>query len=495
MLPHTPDLIHRLRLGGDDAHEGVRQHVINTIDRLPAGFREWAISEAGRRVEGDTYGWRGGAASAFICNLNREIDLSPTMGLSDAHICANAERLAEMDLMEGKVEVEDYAKTLKTHRKNLRREAWRGAEMFALRHKLVGRGGSKYVSSQGRRTRRQQRRRWDKFSDNIQFKNKADGNQISLTNIRRGAARGRFAELYTFCKGLELTAKANGFGWMAVTLTTPGRFHPNPAGAAGKWDGSSPLESHRFIHRGWRRVRDVLRKNEIDTAGFRVTEPHRDGCAHWHAMVMFHKNDQAEVERAIRGQFRGERAAHIEIGDDHKGSFSNYCFKYLQKTLTDSDSDSGEDKYAEQADAWRGIWGVRAFQFWGMPSFGAWRTLRRIGEPPSDKRLAMAWRAARGGDIQKFVALAGGVCVRVRDRPIRTCTIEDTGECGEVIRRKAVKNMNTLAIEIAPASQWTRAISTVIGNGPRRATPNSTPNPNPSQEGVWRPPKPRGATD
>lgn len=285
----------------------------------------------------------------------------------------------------------------------------------------------------------------------------ADVVAASVTNPRI-----RRAEVMMRCAGFEKMAEFMGHEAVFLTLTCPSRFHrftgsgkPNPA-----WSGATPNDGQRHLSALWAKVRAALKRRSIHCYGFRVAEPHHDGCPHWH-MLLF-------VDPAQRGWFSaadfvagkakhgdgligligaatladtpGERgAAHhrftAELIDPSKGSATGYIAKYISKNLdgiTEQGASVGLD-YASGTDArdgsrrvraWASLRGLRQFQQIGGPSVTVWRELRRLREAGSTateqlELFEKSRAAADRGDWMAYCMLMGGPDTAPRDMPLR----------------------------------------------------------------------------
>lgn len=109
----------------------------------------------------------------------------------------------------------------------------------------------------------------------------------------------RNAGLMVRIAGFETVADDLGHVGEFITLTCPSRFHA-VAAASGernpKYDGSTPRDASAYLQRVWARIRSALAKEGIKIYGFRVAEPHHDGCPHWHGLFFM----PAEQRRCFR---------------------------------------------------------------------------------------------------------------------------------------------------------------------------------------------------
>lgn len=297
-----------------------------------------------------------------------------------------------------------------------------------------------------------------------------DDESIPLADVVAGSVtnpRIRRAEMMMRCAGFEKMAEFHGHEAVFLTITCPSRFHrftgsgkPNPA-----WSGATPNDGQRYLTALWARVRAALKRRAIHYYGFRVAEPHHDGCPHWH-MLLF-------VDPAQRGWFSasnfvagkakhgaglvgligaaaladtpGERGAidhrfTAELIDPSKGSATGYIAKYISKNL-DGLTENGESvglDFASGADArdgahrvraWASLRGLRQFQQLGGPSVTVWRELRRLRDagPTDTEQLELFEKsraAADRGDWMAYCMLMGGPTTAPRDMPLRPAYVE-----------------------------------------------------------------------
>ena len=109
-----------------------------------------------------------------------------------------------------------------------------------------------------------------------------DAAQASVSNkaIRRG-------ELMTRIRGCEEWAEARGLAGIFTTNTCPSRFHAQlkSGGFNPKHNGESPSDAQAWLSRQWAKTRAKLARDGVPVMGFRVAEPHHDGCPHWHMLL------------------------------------------------------------------------------------------------------------------------------------------------------------------------------------------------------------------
>lgn len=261
----------------------------------------------------------------------------------------------------------------------------------------------------------------------------ADGEIVTLLAAMQASTANpeiRRGELMTRIKGAEEWAAARGMVGMFTTNTLPSRFHAAhfKGGKNANYDGSTPRDGQAWLCKTWARSRSALARYReprrygcrgcgrrggqslfgadlyergLPFFGFRVAEPHHDGCPHWH-MLLFVDRRHAE---ALRGLLRAywlqdsgdepgaeqHRFKAVEI-DPKKGDAAGYVAKYIAKNI----DDTGLAAHLDEADgvtleigtasgnkarrvlAWASAWGIRQFQAVGQPPVTVWRELRRV---------------------------------------------------------------------------------------------------------------------
>lgn len=305
-------------------------------------------------------------------------------------------------------------------RRRLRRTVKQATATANLHLGLVGgQEGFKHCTPFERSLRNQQKARWRAYAEKKELA--CGDKKIKLMDVMEGAGKRKMAELYALMKGLESFAGAAEKTWAFVTLTAPPNMHPNPSHGKNTWDGTTPDQAHAWLHDAWHRAEARLRKLGIVISGLRVAEPHKDGCPHWHVLIFADPFEMAEIEATLREQEEWATDAGMKfVRSNGKASAASYAFKYVMKTVNSIEQLGGE---AGTVDAWRSTWGIRAFQWFGMPGVGLWRDLRRLKECPPEPRLAGIWHAAKRGDGHAFIGLAGGLNRKARERPVRATVV------------------------------------------------------------------------
>jgi hypothetical protein len=232
----------------------------------------------------------------------------------------------------------------------------------------------------------------------------------------------RRTELMTRLRGMEELAKEKGHQAYFITWTAPAMLH----GSSSKWNYSTPKQTQSYLCGQWAKARAKVARKGLEFSGARVTEPHKDGCPHWH-MLVFVSEDQAKELLTIlreyatqheKEEIEGNESIRFDVkklDPNHPGGGSavGYIAKYIAKNINaahvqkeqDNDSDLKLDSAAERVRAWASLWNVRQFQFFGAAKVSVWRELRRLKNPQLIGRLAYIHDAADGGRWAEFQKL------------------------------------------------------------------------------------------
>ncbi|WP_343602250.1 replication endonuclease [Roseateles sp.] len=242
--------------------------------------------------------------------------------------------------------------------------------------------------------------------------------EASLSNPthRRNALMARI-------KGIEASAKAKGHIGLFLTLTCPSRMHARlgKTGAPNEtYDGTFPGRAHSYLRRVWSNALREAAHQDLTPYGLRVVEPHHDACPHWHVLA-FVAADQADTLSAIvrRHALRDSpnepgaqvRRFTVERIDPSKGSAVGYVAKYVSKSIDgegvdkDNESDGTGQATARRQIAWARTWGIRQFQFFGVPPITPTRELYRVaGETLPGNALAELHAACKANDYAAWLA-------------------------------------------------------------------------------------------
>lgn len=263
----------------------------------------------------------------------------------------------------------------------------------------------------------------------------------------------RRAELMVRIRDTEKEALRAGHVGMFFTVTCPSKFHPVHSATCRrnrKYNGATPRDAQDYLTALWARMRSRFKDHDIKVYGVRVAEPHHDGTPHWHLLLWMPEGSIEHVTSIIKGyaleEDSDEHGAQqyrfdSERMDPNKGGAISYIAKYISKNVNGQQF-AEFDKYgkplessAPRIEAWAGVWGIRQFQFIGMPSVTVWRELRRIstdklsfiqdwentfGFSERVKTLMAAMRdACDRSEFDRYMQLMGGPCVPREFRPAR----------------------------------------------------------------------------
>jgi Bacteriophage replication gene A protein (GPA) len=264
-------------------------------------------------------------------------------------------------------------------------------------------------------------------------------------------------ELMTRIRGCGEWADAQGMACMFTTNTAPSRFHAQlkSGGKNKKYDGSNPAQAQAWLTATWARCRAQLHREGLRVMGFRVAEPHHDGCPHWHMMIFVKPIDFSRVSEVMRGHWlrepeRGSDTNRIKIVkiDKCKGTAAGYIAKYIAKNIDDyqishhRDDDFTDavieqsDSPARRVDAWASCWRIRQFQAIGQPPVTVWRELRRTTKEAAaggSDTLIIAWLAVhRKGEKMacwnSYMAAQGGAMCKRKDYKLCTYAVRKIGK-------------------------------------------------------------------
>jgi hypothetical protein len=330
-------------------------------------------------------------------------------------------------------------------RRSLRRAHARHVEGAAISLGIVNKRGDKYVSEESRVRRQQLAQRNAGMLAN-QLATNEEGDTYSLAELAALSVSNpaiRRGELMVRIRGLEELASEAGHVAEFVTLTCPSRMHSTLSGSGERnprFDGTLPRDAQDHLRNVWALARSAFVRAGLRVYGLRVSEPHHDGCPHWHLLVFMPAWCDGEAKRRAAPRFRAimrryaladspsERGAwkhrvKLVSIDAAKGTAAGYVAKYVAKAVGDVDVDAAIAEYGVSAEntsglkdradkgvssmspvaAWARTHGIRQFQFFGTPPVGLWRAVRRLSSDDVAGHwwLMKAWLAS-----QKIVSQA-----------------------------------------------------------------------------------------
>lgn len=265
----------------------------------------------------------------------------------------------------------------------------------------------------------------------------------------------RRGELMLRIRGFEEVADKVRHVGMFWTITCPSKYH-SVGGTNAKYTefGSpTPRDAQAYLADAWKRIRSALHRRGVRPYGFRIAEPHTDGCPHWH-MLLFVTPEHAKLMEAVITIYAmredGDEAGavqnrvklvRIEAG---KGTAAGYIAKYVSKNI--DGAGVGDHKVFENGSTyiiapdlfgnmeftasqrvtyWSQVWGIRQFQQIGGVPVGVWREVRRLSEESvrnAPAPIREAYQAAqkvesenpaiaRRADYARFIWAMGGPTV------------------------------------------------------------------------------------
>ena len=279
----------------------------------------------------------------------------------------------------------------------------------------------------------------------------------------------RRAELMLRISDTEAESRRMGHVGMFYTITAPSRFHPvisensvrNP-----KYDGSTPRDAQAYLQKVWARTRAALARENLGIYGIRVVEPHHDGTPHWHLLIWMKREDTKRINQIMQSHAEADTSEElydrrgrkttarfkVERINYTKGTAAGYVAKYISKNINGEQftregvANDDKDRYgheltsiAPRIESWAAVWGIRQFQFVGLPSVTVWREVRRLNEKHIDElaaweaatrperrvadRLHQIRKAANAGQWDQFLRLMGGPNLPRKQRPIKPWTM------------------------------------------------------------------------
>ena len=367
-------------------------------------------------------------------------------------------------------------------RRQLRKRVGRAFEAGNIRLGYVNYHGEPFASTEAVLARLAQNRRNAAALAATLVQNE-NGQQFSIAELAEKTTANkaiRRGELMFRINGFEQIARECGDQGIFVTWTCPSRFHavqhsgkPNP-----KYDNSTPREANAYLGKMTALCRSALARRGIGLYGFRIAEPHHDGCPHWHLLLFVRptaKYKTAHLQdvagRAIRimkryawRMDRGEPGAFARRLDVKRidwaiGSAAGYIIKYVAKNIDGVAEHKTKEGYvitpdtegdieltpSARVESWAACWGIRQFQQWGGAPVTVWRELRRIEESMLNEAPAAmrrAWDAVQKIDGEKracwaeYLRAQGGALVPRKELVVTLAKDEKTviGRYGETQR-------------------------------------------------------------
>jgi hypothetical protein len=310
--------------------------------------------------------------------------------------------------------------------RNLRKEHGRRFEHEQIRRGVVCKNNP-YISKESALKQRKRNAENAALLDNIVLENE-NGQQYTVGELAAlGMANkaNRRGELMTRIRGFEEIANELGHVSVFATITCPSKFHA-AGGDNKKYDGSTPRQGQAHLVNVWACIRAACHRRGIRPYGFRIAEPHTDGCPHWHLLlwVPAHQLDALNAiitkhALSVDGNEAGAQQNRVKLVriEAGKGSAAGYIIKYVCKNVDGIDDHKDRDGWtvapdlladgtieltpSQRVSYWSQKHGIRQFQQIGGAPVGVWRELRRIREEKiigAPEEITAAWRAVQKTD-------------------------------------------------------------------------------------------------
>lgn len=360
--------------------------------------------------------------------------------------------------------------------RRLRRAHGQRVEAAAIKGGIVRRGLWPYASQDGIERRKDQQRRNARAMDKAVLRDEQTGQEIQLSDIVESSVSNpeiKRAELMVRIRGADAYRAEQGWSCELWTITAPSRFHAQRSlgeyvsEANPNYDGSTPKQVQGYISSVWAKARAAWARRGLVVTGLRTAEPHHDGCPHWHIVVYGPRRDLRFARRLTR--VYALRDTPNEMGArEHRFNYreavggqagARYAAKYVAKNINGAgmegkhDQESGRKISAsvERVSAWAANWGIRQFQFFGMPRVGVWRCLRRFRDPvaPVKSDLEQARAAADRSDWCDYWRVMARGAVEVVRREAERLTAY-----GDKAAAKVVGVMEGVRRAVLPERDW-----------------------------------------
>jgi len=318
-------------------------------------------------------------------------------------------------------------RTNRALRAKFAKEILRQQETFAYHLGIVRSGKQIYCSDNIAKSHNLKLKSHAKYFRNVFIHNKDTGSSFSLMDVVEKQLSNRSNEDYAFTKALEEVAEKQGLDWGFFTFTADSEFHINPKNGKKNWNGMLPNETHKEMMGQWRKLHRLLNKYGIRFSGLRVVEPHKDGTPHIHFIAYYHKDDEAFILETIKKyfpNFMSKKNSDGTYGDFMKGDktqamFSSYVFKYIKKHAK-SFEERAINNPSLRVEAWRSLWDIRAFQWFGIPSKTLYRKLQKSKDlETEDKGLIQLQEVARACKTTEYLVMNGGLTTQNKHRPFK----------------------------------------------------------------------------
>jgi Bacteriophage replication gene A protein (GPA) len=349
------------------------------------------------------------------------------------------------------------------------------AESMAIQLGVVHAKNDLYVTNESVNRRTAQNDRNARSLNDTYLENEA-GQVFSLAELSALSTSNKSikrSELMIRLAGFDLLAQKSGHVGDFITLTCPSRMHAvhRTSGLFNEnYDKTSPKQANDYLCKLWSQVRSVWAKAGVQVYGFRMVEPHHDGCPHWHMVLFFEPSARRIVRRTLikyglkdNGSEAGAWKNRVKCMavDFDKGGASAYLAKYIAKNIDGYKVGKdllGNDALtsSQRVEAWAATWKVRQFQQIGGAPVGVWRALRKVKnlsmDAPQCLRMAhdavnyataLHQQEGKQGSLGKhgwllFNEALGGAMLARKERPIQLHKVwfDTVGKYGDTTGNK-----------------------------------------------------------
>jgi hypothetical protein len=352
------------------------------------------------------------------------------------------------------------------------RKRFRTVEHAAILAGRVHAKASPYSSDMALRRAERDRRRVAELLESLEAVNQSTGQVIRLDELAAASQANpanRRKAMAVRIKGIEQFASDQGMQALFFTITCPSRMHArlersgqeNP-----RYDGTGPRQAQAYLCALWGRAMRKLAHSDVRPFGLRVVEPHHDGCPHWHVLAFVKPEHEAELTATLRAYALADspnepgaatRRFECERIDHAKGSALGYVLKYVSKSIDGAgvDADNETDQTGEQAArrivTWARTWGIRQFQFFGVPAITPTRELFRVEHRDSlpSKALQAAHDATKANDYAAWLRVLDAYAMSFQ---VDYTSHPSTRYAGEVSH--SIAGLTAEAADLATACQF-----------------------------------------
>jgi len=373
--------------------------------------------------------------------------------------------------------------------RKLRRAIYPVREDICRTLQMINKKTSPYSSKAAQEIRNSQLAKAANWSENMLAINPTTGEPISMKAIIDCAYDSYKSRIIAKASGLKNLQKENNWKSAMVTITCPGGFR------AGKKHEQSIQGCIEYLRTTNKQINEEARKQGLKIAGLQVFQPHKDGTPHQHIYIIGSESDIISFYEIVKSRAwktkAGDRQKYIEESrtkldweDSDKGSLCTYALSYVLKLSTkESEEVAGDEKILLQKeeyeqepacekngsaeDAFYALNRIRRIGWIGLPDDYAWEACRKVSEKRTQHsaELSEASKAAKAGDYAEWTSLMGGICVKSKDRPYKSITVEKIDKYGDTYKQYIGAELFGISI-ILKGNSWS-LVAGVNMNYPR----------------------------